>query len=217
MKKNITIKNNIAGPFSNKKRIRKNNSIVSYNLNKIFTNIDKKRDTFHILSKEFKFGFQKNSFKKYKRFKKIVVVGMGGSILGTKAIYCFLQHKIKKDFLFLDNLNENQIRELIYKEKLNNILFIIVSKSGNTIETLTNINLINKIKYRSQYRGTKEMDLFINKFVNSIIEDLDLNQLEQLNNLVNLGDEELIKISNEKIKINEDKIVFLFKEFKKKY
>tara|TARA_B100001540_G_scaffold292498_1_gene290867 strand:- start:1044 stop:1298 length:255 start_codon:yes stop_codon:yes gene_type:complete len=78
-------------------------------------------------------------------------------------------------------------------------------------------NLISKIKYRSQYRGTKEMDLFINKFVNSIIEDLDLNQLEQLNNLVNLGDEELIKISNEKIKINEDKIVFLFKEFKKKY
>ena len=76
-------------------------------------------------------------------------------------------------------------------------------------------NLINKIIYRSQYRGTKEMDLFINKFVNSIIEDLDLNQLEQLNNLVNLGDEELIKISNEKIKINEDKIVFLFKEFKK--
>ena len=42
-----------------------------------------------------KFGFQKKSFKKYERFKKIVVVGMGGSILGTKAIYCFLQHKIK--------------------------------------------------------------------------------------------------------------------------
>ena len=35
-------------------------------------------------------------------------------------------------------------------------------------------NLINKIKYRSQYRGTKEMELFINKFVNSIIQDLNL-------------------------------------------
>lgn len=149
MKKNIIIKNNITGSFSNKKRRRKNNSIVSYNLNKILTNIDKKRDTFHILSKEFKFGFQKKSFKKYERFKKIVVVGMGGSILGTKAIYCFLQHKIKKDFLFLDNLNENEIRELIYKEKLNNVLFIIVSKSGNTIETLTNINLIKKVKLNS--------------------------------------------------------------------
>ena len=78
-------------------------------------------------------------------------------------------------------------------------------------------NLISKIKYRSQYRGTKEMDLFINNFVNSIIEDLNLNQLVELNNLVNLGDEELIKISNKKININENKIVFLLKEFKKNY
>ena len=78
-------------------------------------------------------------------------------------------------------------------------------------------NLINKIKYRSQYRGTKEMDLFINKFVNSIIKDLDLKQLEELNNLVNLDDEELIKISDEKIKKNENNVFFLLKEFKKNY
>tara|TARA_Y100000768_G_scaffold340308_1_gene284085 strand:+ start:245 stop:499 length:255 start_codon:yes stop_codon:yes gene_type:complete len=78
-------------------------------------------------------------------------------------------------------------------------------------------NLINKIKYRSQYRGTKEMDLFIKKFVNSIIQDLNINQLEELNNLVNLGDEELIKITDEKINKNENKVVLLFKEFKKNY
>jgi len=78
-------------------------------------------------------------------------------------------------------------------------------------------NLINKIKYRSQYRGTKEMDLFIKKFVNSIIQDLNINQLEELNNLVNLGDEDLMKITNEKINKNENKVVLLFKEFKKKY
>ena len=78
-------------------------------------------------------------------------------------------------------------------------------------------NLINKIIYRSQYRGTKEMDLFINKFVNSIIKDLDYSQLIELNNLVNLDDEELIKISDEKIKKNENKVVFLLKEFKKNY
>ena len=78
-------------------------------------------------------------------------------------------------------------------------------------------NLINKIKYRSQYRGTKEMDFFINKFVNSIINNLNLIQLEELNNLVNLGDEELIKISDEKIDKNESKVVLLLKEFKKNY
>ena len=78
-------------------------------------------------------------------------------------------------------------------------------------------NLINKIIYRSQYRGTKEMDLFINKFVKSIIQDLDLYQLEELNNLVNLNDEKLIKISNDEIMKDEKKIILLFKEFKKKY
>ena len=78
-------------------------------------------------------------------------------------------------------------------------------------------NLINKIKYRSQYRGTKEMDLFIKKFVNSIIQDLNINQLKELDNLINLGDEELIKITNEKINKNENNVILLFKEFKKKY
>jgi len=78
-------------------------------------------------------------------------------------------------------------------------------------------NLINKIKYRSQYRGTKEMDLFINKFVNSIIQDLDLNQLVELNSLVDLGDEEFIKVSDEEIMKNDNKVIFLLKEFKKKY
>ena len=49
-------------------------------------------------------------------------------------------------------------------------------------------NLINKIKYRSQYRGTKEMDIFVNSFVNKIINDLDFDELEHLSNLINLND-----------------------------
>ncbi len=78
-------------------------------------------------------------------------------------------------------------------------------------------NLINKIKYRSQYRGTKEMDLFISKFVNSIIQKLDLSQLDDLNNLVNLDDEEIIKISDGITEKNESKVIYLLKEFKKNY
>ena len=78
-------------------------------------------------------------------------------------------------------------------------------------------NLINKIKYRSQYRGTKEMDLFIKNFVNSIIHNLDLDQLKELNDLINLGDEMLIKISEDEIKENDKKVILLLKKFKKKY
>ena len=78
-------------------------------------------------------------------------------------------------------------------------------------------NLINKIIYRSQYRGTKEMELFISKFVKSIIKDLDLNLLEELNKLVNLDDEELMKVSDEEVMKNDNKVISLLKEFKKNY
>ena len=78
-------------------------------------------------------------------------------------------------------------------------------------------NLINKIKYRAQYRGTKEMDLFVYKFVNEIVEDLNLEELEDLNKLINLGDEELIKISESKDNQNLSKVIIKLREFKEKY
>ena len=79
-------------------------------------------------------------------------------------------------------------------------------------------NLINKIKYRSQYRGTKEMDIFVNSFVNKIINDLYFDQLEQLNKLINLSDEEIVEISNGKKNTEIDQnIINLLIDFKKKY
>ena len=66
---------------------------------------------------------------------------MGGSILGSKAIYDFLKKKIKKKILFFDDLDES------FENKLNKdkVLNIIISKSGNTLETISNANLlINK-------------------------------------------------------------------------
>ena len=61
------------------------------------------------------------------------------------------------------------------------------------------------------------MELFINKFVKSIIQDIDLNLLEELNKLVNLDDEELMKISDREVMKNDNKIISLLKEFKKNY
>ena len=78
-------------------------------------------------------------------------------------------------------------------------------------------NLKKRLIYRSQYRGTKEMDLFVNKFVNSVIQNLDFSQLIELDELINLNDEELIKISNQEIDENENKVLTLLKEFKKNY
>ena len=78
-------------------------------------------------------------------------------------------------------------------------------------------NLINKIRYRAQYRGTKEMDIFVNEFVNSIIDKLDIEQLKDLDDLVNLDDEKLIYLANQTNIKDENKVVYELKLFKKKY
>ncbi len=49
----------------------------------------------------------------------------------------------------------------------------------------------NKIFYRASYRGTKEMDILMTGFVKSIINDLDVEELKELDNLINLDDETL--------------------------
>ncbi len=77
-------------------------------------------------------------FKKFKKFKTILIIGMGGSILGAKAIYNFLKHKTKKNFIFVDNLDENYLKSIKKNNNLSKSLFIIISKSGNTIETISN-------------------------------------------------------------------------------
>ena len=63
---------------------------------------------------------------------------MGGSILGAQAIYQFLNHKIKKNFIFINNLNP-KLKNNHKKIKATNI---IISKSGNTLETIANSNLL---------------------------------------------------------------------------
>ena len=56
------------------------------------------------LSKYYKNSFNKKTLFKYKKFSNYRIIGMGGSILGTQAIYDFLNSKIKKNFCFINNL-----------------------------------------------------------------------------------------------------------------
>ena len=62
--------------------------------------------------------------------------------------------------------------------------------------TFNKEELKNKIIYRSQYRGSKEMDLLMSSFVKSIINDIGIDDLLKLKELVNLGDEDLMDIRN---------------------
>ena len=85
--------------------------------------------------KEYVYGYDKNFTNKFKNIQNINIIGMGGSSLGAKAIYNFLKKKIKKKFIFNENLN---IKNNIEKKRLN----IIISKSGNTLETISNFNTV---------------------------------------------------------------------------
>ena len=75
-------------------------------------------------------------------------------------------------------------------------------------------NLINKIIYRSQYRGTKEMDIFVSDFVKSIIDSLSFDDLVDLDKLVNMNDEDIIKISKNEMIFKNNKILKLLIDFK---
>ena len=102
--------------------------------------IEKQNEILKSLGNNYIDSFNNSLKKKYINFVNYRIIGIGGSILGAKAIYQFLKHKIKKKFIFLDNLNPT-------KQKNTNKKFInfVISKSGNTIETIVNSNIfINK-------------------------------------------------------------------------
>ena len=121
-------------------KIKKNSTLVKKNLISI---LKSKNEVLNSLSQNYKNNFTKKLLHKYKKKIDYRVIGMGGSSLGTQTIYDFLKHKIRKNFVFADNLQAAQIKE---KKKYTNL---IVSKSGNTIETVVNANILIKKKERN--------------------------------------------------------------------
>ena len=97
-----------------------------------------------------------------KKLKKIIgkdsvrLIGMGGSILGAQAIYNFLKHKIRKEFFFINNLD---IKHETKKSKFTNL---IVSKSGNTLETISNANILIKKKDKNIFITEKKNSYLFN-------------------------------------------------------
>ena len=141
MKKNIFYKNHIYGKSINSKLSK----VFKKTIKNIKFNLNNSDDFFFSLSRDFKLNFNKKDLKKFSKYKNIILIGMGGSILGANAIYQFLQHKIKKKFVFFDNLDvENLKRTKIFQEK--KTLYVVISKSGNTLETLSNLVSLKILK-----------------------------------------------------------------------
>ena len=95
---------------------------------------------FEALKSTYKYSYSKKKISKYKKFSNIRIIGMGGSILGTEAIFDFLKKKIKKKLTFVNNLDSNA--DYIQDKNFN--LNLIISKSGNTLETIANANILIK-------------------------------------------------------------------------
>jgi len=78
-------------------------------------------------------------FAKKVKQKNIVIVGIGGSSLGTYAISSFLQNRSNdKKLHFLESTDPLDLKKRIsYIDDLNDVLFIVISKSGTTIETIS--------------------------------------------------------------------------------
>ena len=101
-------------------------------------NIIDKYPLLKTMDKNYKYTFKKKIFY-FKPFSEFNILGMGGSILGSEAIYNFLKHKINKKFNFYNTLKLQNIPKT-HKKNIN----IVISKSGNTLETISNFNLILK-------------------------------------------------------------------------
>jgi glucose-6-phosphate isomerase len=126
--KNINFKN-FKSKKINKNLIKELNFFLSNN-----------SELFKSLTNKYKYSYNKKLISKFINIPIVRVIGMGGSILGTEAIYDFLSHKVKKKFIFVNNLKKN-IKNFVSKYKTLNL---IVSKSGNTLETISNVNLLLK-------------------------------------------------------------------------
>ena len=182
--------------------LKKNNKKIKKDLNIL---LKENNTVLKSLSSTYKNSYAKATILKFKKYSHIRVIGMGGSILGTDSIYNFLKKKIKKNFYFNNNL---QPKIILHNKK--KTLNLVVSKSGNTLETISNSNVIIKNKNKNIFiTENKESYLYLlanklkaeiihhNNFIGgrySVLSEvgmlpaelmgLDINKFKQLNNLV---------------------------------
>jgi len=139
-------------------RIKRFNKEILKDLNLI---IKEKNKVIESLSTSYKYSYNKATLSKIKKYSDIRVIGMGGSILGAEAIYDFLRDKIKKNFYFINNLQSSK------KISKKNYANLIVSKSGNTLETISNTNIFIK-KNEKNFFITENKNSYLYSIANKL-------------------------------------------------
>ena len=137
--------------------ITKNKKKIAIQVSKKL-NLYKKSNLINSFSENYRFDFNNISVNKFNKYTNFNLIGMGGSSLGAKAIYNFMKPKIKKKFTFLDNLNSRNNNQKNKDQAIN----IIISKSGNTLETIANYSSIKQ----------KNKNIFICENTNNYIKNM---------------------------------------------
>ena len=146
--------------FKNFKKNKKTNS--SQVKKKLLLLFKEKNYILDSLKKNYKDSFSKKIINKYKKYSTFKVIGMGGSTLGTQTIYEFFKDIVKKDFVFIDNLRQKKLNI-----KNNKSVNLVVSKSGNTIETVVNSNIYIRRKDANIFI-TENKDNYLLKLANKL-------------------------------------------------
>ena len=135
----------------------------SKKINKKLNSILKENDTvIQSLRKTYKDSYNFKNIKSLSKNFDYRIIGMCGSTLGAKAIYDFLREKIKKKFIFIDNLKSKT--KLLNTKPFNNL---VISKSGNTIETIINFNTLIKKKDKNLII-TENKNNYLKKLANQL-------------------------------------------------
>tara|TARA_B100000989_G_scaffold96192_1_gene70006 strand:- start:1520 stop:2680 length:1161 start_codon:yes stop_codon:yes gene_type:complete len=128
------LSNNIKFENFKQRKILNNLKLI---YNKLISKRNEKKNLINTFTNSYVYSYDRKLIKKYKKFKTYNIYGMGGSSLGAQAIYDFMRFKIKKNFIFFNNLDMKNEQ----KKTKNKSLSIIISKSGNTLETIVNDNI----------------------------------------------------------------------------
>lgn len=157
--KNISFEKFLPKNFINKSQPLSIKSFKS-SIIKAKQNLKFKKNVLYSFSNNFKLNINLKDLKEFHKFKRVIIIGMGGSILGSEAVNDFLKYKTKKDIIFVNNLNFETIIKINKIKNLKNSLFFLISKSGNTIEVLS---IINTLKSKAKFNKKNTLIITENK------------------------------------------------------
>ena len=101
--------------------------------------------------------------EKGEKFTTVVQIGIGGSDLGPRALYLSLESwakangKLKMKAQFISNVDPDDATAVLFNTDIEHALFIIVSKSGTTLETLTNESFVKDALKKAGLDPSKHM------------------------------------------------------------